>query len=85
MYCPLDGLNDWRILIRLLTKRSNTMKAKLKNRNGHAFHPIMTKGGVHEKSTGAKRLASKRKWQKEQGERATCSPHFFFFNLCQVA
>jgi hypothetical protein len=50
------------------------MKAKLKQRNGHAFHPIMKKGGVHEKSTGAKRLQAKNKWKKEQGEWSDRSP-----------
>ena len=33
--------------------------AKQKRRNPHAFHPIMRKGGVHEKSNGAKRKAAK--------------------------
>lgn len=36
------------------------MGTKKKQRNGHAFHPIMRKGGVHEKSVSAKRSASKR-------------------------
>lgn len=33
---------------------------KQPKRNGHAFHPIMNKGGAHEKSKGAKRAAAKR-------------------------
>lgn len=33
---------------------------KQEKRNGHAFHPIMKKGGVHEKSEKAKRKAAKR-------------------------
>lgn len=28
---------------------------KKESRNGHAFHPIMRKGGVHEKTNKAKR------------------------------
>jgi hypothetical protein len=36
------------------------MKAKQVKRNGHACHPIMKKGGVHEKSTKAKRGEAKR-------------------------
>ncbi len=35
--------------------------AKQKRRNGHAFHPIMKKGGVHEKSKSAERSEDKRK------------------------
>lgn len=33
--------------------------AKQKRRNPHAVNPIMRKGGVHEKSNGAKRNAAK--------------------------
>ena len=40
------------------------MAGKQKRRNGHAFHPIMKKGGVHEKSTGAKRAAQKRETRR---------------------
>jgi hypothetical protein len=36
------------------------MARKKESRNGHAFHPIMRKGGVHEKSNKAKRAAAKR-------------------------
>ena len=35
------------------------MKQKARARNLHACHPIMHKGGVHEKSRGAKRAAAK--------------------------
>lgn len=35
------------------------MKKKQEKRNGHAFHPIMSKGGVHEKSKKAQRKAAK--------------------------
>ena len=35
------------------------MPNKQKRRNGYAFHPIMLKGGVHEKSKKAKRRAVK--------------------------
>lgn len=33
--------------------------AKKPQRNGHAFHPIMRKGGAHGKSTKAQRKAAK--------------------------
>ena len=36
------------------------MKKKAKTRNPHACHPIMKKGGSHEKSVGSKRAATKR-------------------------
>lgn len=39
--------------------------AKQKKRNGHAFHPIMKKGGVHEKSKSAKRKAEKLELKKQ--------------------
>ena len=32
---------------------------KQERRNGHAFHSIMSKGGVHEKTEKAKRKAAK--------------------------
>lgn len=32
---------------------------KQQRRNGHAFHPIMSKGGAHEKSNKAKRKAAR--------------------------
>lgn len=35
------------------------MKKKARVRNFHACHPIMKKGGAHEKSKGAKRAAAK--------------------------
>ncbi|MFK8020764.1 MAG: hypothetical protein AB8B86_13410 [Pseudomonadales bacterium] len=35
--------------------------SKSKFRNRHACNPIMRKGGVHEKSGGAKRAANKHK------------------------
>ncbi len=41
------------------------MPRKLVKRNGHAFHPIMRKGGVHEKTHKAKRNAAKRETQKK--------------------
>lgn len=34
-------------------------KSKQQRRNGHAFHPIMSKGGVHDKTEKAKRKAAK--------------------------
>lgn len=33
---------------------------KQQKRNGHAFHPIMKKGGVHEKTNKAKRKSERR-------------------------
>ena len=42
--------------------------AKQKRRNFHATHPIMRKGGVHEKSNGAKRKAAKLANKKLAGE-----------------
>jgi len=35
------------------------MPSKKQSRNGHAFHPIMRKGGVHEKTEKAKRKEEK--------------------------
>lgn len=37
-------------------------------RNGHACHPIMGKGGVHEKSNKAKRVAAKRQTDRKVRE-----------------
>lgn len=37
----------------------------IKYRNHVACNPLLRKGGVHEKSTGAKRSANKRKLKKE--------------------
>jgi hypothetical protein len=34
-------------------------QSPLKARNRHAIHPLMAKGGCHEKSIGAKRAAAK--------------------------
>lgn len=42
------------------TRPDPAKPAKSSARNGHAFHPIMAKGGAHEKSRGAKRAADKR-------------------------
>lgn len=41
------------------------MPKKKKLRNLHACHPIMRKGGVHEKSQGAKRAAAKKETQQQ--------------------
>lgn len=40
-------------------KPSKNLDKKLRPRNRHAYHPIMQKGGVHEKSVGAKRKLAK--------------------------
>jgi hypothetical protein len=41
---------------------------KLERRNGHAFHPIMSKGGVHEKAEKAKRKAAKHEMNRMVNE-----------------
>lgn len=41
-------------------KASKSKKSAHGRRNPYAFDPIMRKGGVHEKSTGAKRANKKR-------------------------
>ncbi len=38
---------------------------KKETRNGHAFHPIMRKGGVHEKTHKAKRKTDRQKMAKK--------------------
>ena len=44
------------------------MPKRRQPRNLHACHPIMRKGGVHEKSKGAKRAAAKRDTQQKASE-----------------
>jgi hypothetical protein len=39
--------------------KMKNLGTKQERRNGHAFHPIMSKGGVHEKTEKAKRKAAK--------------------------
>jgi len=47
----------------------NTAKGKKQERrNGHAFHPIMGKGGVHEKTEKAKRKAAKHEMNRKVQE-----------------
>lgn len=41
------------------------MKTKLKKRNGHAFHAIMKKGGVHETPKSSKRRKAKDETRKQ--------------------
>jgi hypothetical protein len=41
---------------------------KQERRNGHAFHPIMSKGGVHEKTEKAKRKAAKHEMKRKVNE-----------------
>tara|TARA_R100000656_G_scaffold61008_1_gene47197 strand:- start:138 stop:386 length:249 start_codon:yes stop_codon:yes gene_type:complete len=41
---------------------------KQERRNGHAFHPIMSKGGVHEKTEKAKRKAAKHEMKHKVNE-----------------
>ena len=50
------------------------MKKKARARNFHACHPIMKKGGVHEKTRGAKRAAAKREI-RHQVERTLGGSH----------
>ncbi|AJQ92346.1 hypothetical protein [Gynuella sunshinyii] len=58
------------------------MKTKQKKRNVYAIDPIMRKGGVHEKSTKAKRQKDRMKLQKEA---ANWQPYFFVLRYCQLA
>lgn len=44
------------------------MPRKQERRNGHAFHPIMRKGGVHEKTEKAKRKAAKHQLNRKVQE-----------------
>lgn len=44
------------------------MPTKQVRRNGHAFHPIMRKGGVHEKSKSAKRATDKQQTNRNVRE-----------------
>lgn len=44
------------------------MPRKQDRRNGHAFHPIMRKGGVHEKTNKAKRAAAKQQTNRKVEE-----------------
>lgn len=44
------------------------MPKKQERRNGHAFHPIMRKGGVHEKTEKAKRKAAKHELNRKVQE-----------------
>ncbi|TCS44041.1 hypothetical protein [Reinekea marinisedimentorum] len=48
-------------------------KQKPLKRNPYAFDPIMKKGGVHEKTTKAKRRKDKMAWRKEARK---CEPFF---------
>ena len=41
------------------------MPKKQERRNGHAFHPIMSKGGAHEKTEKAKRKAAKQNLKRK--------------------
>ncbi len=44
------------------------MPKRQKVRNFHACHPIMAKGGVHQKSKGAKRAAAKHDTRRKASE-----------------
>lgn len=49
----------------VMAKRNKNKLKKSKHRNPFAFDPIMKKGGVHEKTTKAKRKASKQEMKRE--------------------
>ncbi len=50
-------------------QEDKTVKGKKQERrNGHAFHPIMSKGGVHEKTEKAKRKAAKHEMKRKVSE-----------------
>ena len=44
------------------------MSKRVKPRNFHACHPIMRKGGVHEKTKGAQRAAARRETRQKASE-----------------
>jgi hypothetical protein len=50
------------------TPKAPTKAVKQQKRNGHAFHPIMAKGGVHEKSKSAQRAAAKQQTNRKARE-----------------
>lgn len=47
------------------------MPQKKESRNGHAFHPIMRKGGVHEKTNKAKRKTDRQQVAKKVNDYLT--------------
>jgi hypothetical protein len=49
-------------------ENKNVKGKKQERRNGHAFHPIMSKGGVHEKTEKAKRKAAKHEMKRKVNE-----------------
>lgn len=59
---------------------------KQEKRNGHAFHPIMRKGGVHEKTNKAKRKTDRQQMAKKvnnylaKGKKAAEDSAAFLFN-----
>lgn len=53
------------------------MPKKRKPRNFHACHPIMRKGGIHEKSQGAKRAAAKQETQRNLRDSLAASQSFY--------
>ena len=50
------------------SSNSKTIQRTFPVRNRHACHPIMRKGGVHEKSQGAKRAAAKQSTRQRVAE-----------------
>ncbi len=60
---------------------------KKESRNGHAFHPIMRKGGVHEKTHKAKRKTDRQQTAKKvndylaRGTKAAEDSAAFYFYI----
>jgi hypothetical protein len=61
------------------------MPKKQERRNGHAFHPIMSKGGVHEKTKKAKRKAAKHEMSRKVQEWLGCSHSIYRVHLKSFA
>ncbi len=63
----------------------STLKGKKQERrNGHAFHPIMGKGGVHEKTEKAKRKAAKHEMNRKVQEWLGRSSSLLTLNILQL-
>ena len=63
-----SGVKPVKIYTNDIEQSAPTKAVKQQKRNGHAFHPIMAKGGVHEKSKGAQRAAAKRQTSQKARE-----------------
>ncbi len=58
------------------------MPKRQSRRNLHACHPIMRKGGVHEKSKSAKRAAAKHETRRKTNE--WLSRSFLYMSLTSL-